>query len=675
MNQSNKKLESAKTRQLKKYIILTLITIALLSLLAIFLIYSRGTRIDVSPLEANKSAKINVIDRFGFSISDVVYSISSNPVIKVSSPGFKDTTVTIDSLYLGKNFPLELSELPGQIIVNLLGNKDNVSNTSWRINGHDVAYSATLDQELEAGTYTINIDNPFFLPKELTVKIKRNQKTKIQTELQPVNGRINVSSSPIGANVFLNDRYIGKTPVDNRQKGGVYSLRITADNFIDLIDKFEITHIESNLKRSYRLARIKAKIIPKLSPKGGRLIVNGSLSRGPIFLSTNVEHRLTYIKDGYYPITKKIKFSSDEDKEISFQLEKEFGRVIISSSPPADIWINNKIYSNNPITVSLPAITQNIVFKKEGYRSVTKTVNPTAKFSQKLSVKLITEYQARLQEAPREMTNKAGIKLKLFIKPGVFEMGAPRSQKGQRANEFQKRINLSKSFYASIFEITNSQYGKFKPSLRKSLGADNEPVISIDWNEAASFCNWLSKNEGLQDFYKIENKRVIGFNKNTDGYRLLSEAEWEWLSRKAGKTKQTIFSWGDEIIIPPNTANISDESAKAEMRFYMPNYNDGYMGIAPVGSFNKEPSGLYDISGNVSEWVHDFYSVIPPIGDEILMNPLGEERGQLHVVKGANFRSGSITMLRPSFREGLMNTGRDDVGFRVGRYLYGGKNE
>ena len=675
MNQFNKKLESAKTRQLKKYSIFSLIIIGFFFFTIIFLIYSRGTRIEVLPLEAGQLARISVVDNFSFSIRDVVYSISGNPIIKVSSPGFNDTTVTIGSVYLGKNFPLELSELPGKLVISILGNKENVANTSWKINSRDVARSAMLDQELEAGTYTINIDNPFFLPKELMVKINRNKKTKLQIDLQPVNGRLDVSSSPHGANVFLNDKFIGKTPLVNSQNGGIYSLRITADNFVDLIDKLEVTHTKSNLKRSYQLTRIKAKVIPKLSPEGGKLIVNGSLSKGPLFLSTDVEHRLTYMKYGYYPITKKIKLLSDQEKEISFQLEPEFGKVMISSSPPAEIWINNKIYSNSSIAVNLPAITQNIVFKKEGYRSVTKIVNPTAKFSQKVSVKLLTEYQARLQEAPREMTNQAGIKLKLFIKPGVFEMGAPRSQKGQRANEFQKRINLSKSFYASIFEITNSQYGKFKPSLRKSLGADNAPVISIDWNEAASFCNWLSKNEGLQAFYKIENKRVIGFNKNTDGYRLLSEAEWEWLSRKAGKAKQTIFSWGDEISIPHNTANISDESAKGKMNFYVPSYNDGYVGTAPVGSFNKEPSGLYDIAGNVSEWVHDVYSAIPPIGDAILVNPLGEESGQLHVVKGANFRSGSITMLRPSFREGLMNTGRDDVGFRVGRYLYGGKNE
>jgi formylglycine-generating enzyme required for sulfatase activity len=78
------------------------------------------------------------------------------------------------------------------------------------------------------------------------------------------------------------------------------------------------------------------------------------------------------------------------------------------------------------------------------------------------------------------------------------------------------------------------------------------------------------------------------------------------------------------------------------------------------------------MAGNVSEWVHDVYSIMPPPEGKIVGNPLGEQRGDSHVVKGANWRSGTITTLRPAFREGL-TAGRDDVGFRIGRYLYGGE--
>jgi formylglycine-generating enzyme required for sulfatase activity len=367
---------------------------------------------------------------------------------------------------------------------------------------------------------------------------------------------------------------------------------------------------------------------------------------------------------------------ADEERQISFDLHEETGKVEISSSPPATVWIGDKDHGESPVSIDLPAVAYEITLRKPGYRSVSKTVKPQGAKVQKVSVTLLTEYQARLQEAPREYTNQAGIKLKLFVIQDEFTMGAPRSEKGQRANEFQRKIRLTRPFYAGLFEITNSQFTQFDQNGRfnrqKTAGTDSTPVTSVSWQEAAAFCNWLSVKEKLRPFYNTVNGQVTGFDMHSDGYRLLSEGEWEWLARKAGKSKQTIFSWGDDTVIPLKVTNVADESAKGRVKFYVPNYNDGYSAVAPVGSFNRESSGLYDMAGNVSEWVHDVYSIVPPPAGTIVTNPLGQQHGDAHVVKGANWRSGTITTLRPAFREGL-TAGRDDVGFRIGRYLYGGE--
>jgi len=672
MSQFNEKLDQAKNRQKRIYLFSGLTVMSILLLVVVLFVFSRGTRVEIMPMEANELATISVIEGFSFSIGDVVYSLAGNPVISASAPGFKVATKTIDSVYLGKVFPLELFELPGRLVIKISGNERNLSKTAWQINGRDTDLSDKLDLELEAGSYTITINNPFFQLKVLTVEIKRRKQTKLQVDLQPVDGMLNISSKPDGAKVFLNEKVIGQTPLEYSQNGGLYTLRVTAENYADTIEQFEITRSKPEVNRNYQLEYKKTKVALKLTPEGGTLLVDGVQAKEPLFLNTIVEHRLTYMKAGYYTETKSVRFSADQEKEISFQLKPEIGQVKISSSPPASIWINNKDYGISPVNVSLPAVTHQIIFKKPGYRSVSRTVKPTGKSVQKISTTLLTEYQARLQEAPLELTNQAGIKLKLFVMRNHLTMGAPRSEKGQRANEFQRNISLTKPFYASIFEITNSQFAKFNP--KKAQGAANIPITLISWQEAVAYCNWLSKKEKLQLFYEITNGKVNDFNANADGYRLLSEAEWEWLARKSGKTKQTIFSWGNETIIPPNAANIADETAKGQVTFYVPNYNDGYVNVAPVGSFNRELSGLYDMAGNVSEWVHDVYLVMPPMTNTTVRNPMGEQRGQSHVIKGANFRSGSITMLRPAFREGL-TAGRDDVGFRVGRYLYGGKNE
>ncbi len=90
-----------------------------------------------------------------------------------------------------------------------------------------------------------------------------------------------------------------------------------------------------------------------------------------------------------------------------------------------------------------------------------------------------------------------------------------------------------------------------------------------------------------------------------------------------------------------------------------------------MGSLAQEKSGLYDQGGNVSEWTHDSYSIVIPEQGKVFQDPFDSTNAGLHVIKGANWRSGSITELRPSYREGL-GAGRDDLGFRVGRYVYGG---
>ena len=155
----------------------------------------------------------------------------------------------------------------------------------------------------------------------------------------------------------------------------------------------------------------------------------------------------------------------------------------------------------------------------------------------------------------------------------------------------------------------------------------------------------------------------------SDGYRLLTEAEWEWIARKAGRERQSIFVWGNDDEVPKMAGNLADETSKGMTKFYIPNYNDGYPGISPVGSFQPDRAGLFDVLGNVREWVHDFYSLEPPKKSELIVDPLGPSYGDVHVVKGSSWRSGTRGVLRSAYREG-MGESSTDVGFRVGRYLY-----
>ena len=669
MSQFNTRLDKAKRRQRRFYLLAGIPVLAtVLLMLALFVVF-RGTRVEVLPEDAAEHAAIKVVEGLGFSVGDTVYSLAGSPVITVAAPGFKDARKKIGPTHLGKIFPLELFALPGHLVVEIAGDETTLSQTAWHINGREVALTDRLELELEAGAYTVTIDNPFFQEKQVAVTLSRGELTQLQVELQPVAGVLNIVSKPSGARVFIGEKELGLTPLTQKQTGGRYSLRVAHVNYIDTVEEIAITRAAPGVRRTYQLELKKARLRAELLPKGGILLVNGVQAKTPhqpLVLAATVEHRLTYMKAGYYSKSQSVTLAAGEEKRISFQLQAETGMVELVSSPPATVWIDKKDYGLSPVSLNLSAVGHTITFKKPGYRSVTKVVKPKGGTLQKVSVQLLSESQARLQEAPREYTNSAGVKLKLYVLNEQFTMGAPRSEKGQRANEFQQKISLTRPFYVGLYEITSGQFAQFNRG--KAGGIADNPVTSVTWQEAAAFCNSLSTKEKLQLFYTTSMGEVTGFNSHADGYRLLSEAEWEWLARKAGKTKQTTFSWGNETVLPPKTANIADESGRGQTRFFVPNYNDGYPGLAPVGRFNRETSGLYDMAGNVSEWVHDVYSIIPP-ADAVVANPLGQQYGTSHVVKGANWRSGTLTSLRPAFREGLSG-GRDDVGFRIGRYLW-----
>lgn len=672
MNQFNAKLEQARRRQKYSYLVAGLLTFTLMVLLGVLFVISRGTPVDVQPAEAKDQATIRAVGGLAFSFNNTVYSITDKARIAVSSPGYKEKMVTIDSVYLGKVFPLELIALPGHLVIETAGNISHLSQTVWRIKSREIGLGAALDTELEAGIYTVTIDNPFYEIAEVEAVVKRGKKTNIKLELKAVQGSVSLSSTPPGAEVFIAEKSVGLSPLKLDMGGGVYDLRLESENYQDIIEEVEITRIHPQVSRNYHLRLKQGKIIFDLHPEGGTLLVNGRAAEEPLLLDATIEHKLHYSKPGYYPEDMTVVLEAGEERVLVFQLREELGKITLSSRPAASVFIDNKEYGLSPVTATLPAVSHTISYRKKGYRTVTKNIRPQGGKVLKDFVNLLTEYQARLQEAAKEFTNSAGIQLKLFTLQDEFTMGAPRSEKGQRANEFLKKVRLTRPFYVSIYEITNRQFAQFKPKAVQNKNTN--PVTDIGWQESMAYCNWLSERENLQPFYLLSNGRITGFKSDSDGYRLLSEAEWEWLARKAGKDQQTVFSWGNNMIIPPRFANIADESAKGIVRFYVPRYTDGFSTVAPVGSFDKEPSGLYDIAGNVSEWVHDGYSLVPPLTQQFFTDPLGPVLGDTHLIKGANFRSGTLTTLRPAYREGLTH-GRDDVGFRIGRYLYGGENE
>ncbi len=666
MSQFNQQLlEAKKKHRLKTIRTLILLVIAVLVVLTAVLA-SRGTRIKIMPDEAAELATIHRHSGLAVVLGETLYSLSTQPAIAVTAEGFKALVQVFDKNDFGQLMTLTMTPLPAQLeLSTTAGDK-----VSWLINDKLVAIAETLNHPLPAGDYTLTVTHPHYQDESLSLSLARNELVSRVISLTAINGSLSIKTTPAGAHILVDDTAQGVSPLKLALQGGRHVINVMDDHYEPIQDTIEISHQQTDVIREYNLEIKKAALNLSLSPEGGRLVLDDVPLNAShqLRVSTGVRHTLTYKKPGYFPQTKTFSLTTDQSLDLAFSLKKETGRVEITSSPVAEVFLNGQAAGSTPLQLSLDAIQQTISLRKPGYRSITRQIIPSAKAPVSINVNLLDEKTARFKEAQPLYTHKAGGTLKLFTPNQTFTMGAERSERGQRANEFVRQVKLSKAFYAGVHEVSIAEYRQFNNTI---TGQPQLPVTSISWINAARFCNWLSQKEGLQTVYRINNGQLIAVNANTDGYRLLTEAEWEWLARQSARTRRTRFVWGNDYVIPAKAVNIADESAVGTLKRYVSKYNDGYPGVAPVKHFKRETSGLYDQGGNVSEWTHDSYSLVRH-GDGELSNPFDRSISQIHVVKGANWRSGTVTELRAAFRDGV-TASRDNLGFRIGRYVFGGK--
>ena len=218
----------------------------------------------------------------------------------------------------------------------------------------------------------------------------------------------------------------------------------------------------------------------------------------------------------------------------------------------------------------------------------------------------------------------------VFIKGGSFQMGS--EDKDAHDNEKPVHQVSVDDFYMGRFEVTFEEYDAFCEATGKELlddrgwGRKNRPVIHVSWLDAVAYCNWLSQQHQLQKVYTINGENVTA-NWNADGYRLPTEAEWEYAARSRGKDDK----W----------AGTSSESELAAFANYGEEYSkkgkDGYAYTAPVGSFNANDAGLHDMSGNVWEWCWDRYDKAYYANSKNAQNPKGSDTGLHRVLRGGSW--------------------------------------
>jgi len=217
------------------------------------------------------------------------------------------------------------------------------------------------------------------------------------------------------------------------------------------------------------------------------------------------------------------------------------------------------------------------------------------------------------------------------------------------------------AFLMARTEVTQAQYREVtgaSPSLfSQAADASDRPVERVSWYDAVEFCNLLSLKDGWEPVYDIQKRNpVTGYpiktaeviaHRSKNGYRLPSEAEWEWAARGGLGGKGTLLAGGDEAAL----VGWTDGSTE---------------GPGPVATRQPNELGLFDMSGNVWEWCSDWYG---KYGSEPQVDPLGAPEGILKVGRGGSWHAAAWNARVTSRSFDNPGSRGNNIGFRVVRSL------
>ena len=554
---------------------------------------------------------------------------------------------------------------------------------------------------LPAGKHALLIDTERYLDYAAEVQIEGlGRQQVLAPQLTPGWSVVSVTTEPAGAELRTGDRMLGRTPLEFELMAGTHRLELRLAGFKTWTSDVQVKANEPLAVGPVRLGLPDGRLEVRSAPAGASVTIAGAYrGRTPLAIDVRPEitQGLVVSRDGYESASREVTVAAGGRERVEVTLTPILGEVTVRATPPdAQLLVDGAPRGEANQTLRLPATRHEIEIRKAGYAPYRTTVTPRPGLPQNVEVTLLEgvvaataataaaspasaagssstgagESTSTVVALTPTIRTRAGQELRL-VPAGSYTMGSARREAGRRANESQRAVELKRRFYLATREVTNAEFRQFRPShrsgfiLQTTLELDGQPVVNVSWQDAAAYCNWLSEQEGLAPAYVQKGGKLVPVEPIPNGYRLPTEAEWEWAARGASPTLRK-YPWGDSLPVPANAGNYADRTAQPLVPSFLADYDDGRAATAPVGSFAPDAAGFHDLGGNVAEWTHDLYTVQPP-SSAIVVDPAATGEGALRVIRGSSWKHSAVTELRLAYRD-YGDGKRNDLGFRIARY-------
>lgn len=640
-------------------------------LLLLTLTFLKSFSLKILPLEAANQADVTSHSGWAVAIKSRMLLLSDATTVRVESNGYYPYEQRITKS--GEQMlTIELVPRPGIAVIEV----ESESPFEVSMNGNSLGSLHTTEVELMGGVHSLRISGPQIVTirKELEIRGLEERQT-FEFKTRPSLSRVSIRTMPIDAVIEIDGQFASRGQYIGGIDTGAHTVQVHAENYIP--KDLTFSSIEDGI---VDLGVIKLEPLPALlkirtEPSIATILLNGKyVGRSPMSteIAPSTTTQVSIRKFGHQTFDTEIRLSPGEEKEISVALNQIPIRIRVETTPAATILLNGTRKGLSPLDlVAFPG--DRVEVSKSGHQSRSTIVNPLKGEQQTLFFELFDPLTHAFKFAENELVIHGGMRLKKV--PTVsYQLDVSNVDAAGAIQTGTREIELTRPFYIGMHEVTYGAYLAFDPDANPGIKPSNSPVTDISWKKAAHFCNWLSNQDGLEPVYVFGlGNKLVRVHKDGLGYRLPTEAEWDAVAHVDLETGRVVtpYPWGTREKIPNGFANLAGYEMRNMNLPFMPDYVDKHAGPAPVGSYPANFNGVFDLYGNVSEWVHNYYEGQSAGLNQRLVDPLGPEPGAGidHVVKGANYLSHRTDKLFAYLRA-VQSTGKGTTGFRVARWIY-----